>query len=346
MHHQETRESGALPGPLRRGAALLFALLLLPGLAAQSHAAAGGEAAPAPAASTAHAAAGGEAAAAPAASAAASTTPAPFAPPPAPDYRVEAQIDWAAGLIAIDISLDLRQAGLRPPAGRLEAERMIERDLPGLLKDAVFTLAVDSHRLVADTVADGSIDINELLPLTAETRMRKAVYSPDFQGFRVSYDLPLLPVTGLYVRHSAPTRLRPLLGWSPTRAYTGLVIYATGLLPVHGENVADRLRPCLFPRIWDEDMNLLFDRNIVAPAALRAGGPVAYGTGAGLLPAGRVGNDPLKIAALEVFGDLRTDLVISREDARRLLSLPANRELLAAGRVFIALDTPATRMSY
>jgi hypothetical protein len=261
-------------------------------------------------------------------------------------YRVEARTDWGKQSLEISIELNLGITGLRPPAGRLEAERMIERDLPGLLKEAVFSLPVDSHRLVEDSIADGSIDITRLLPIADEARLLSSVFSADFQTFRTVWNLPLEPIIALYVRHAAPFPLRPLLGWSPTRTWTGIVIDATGLLPVHGEAVEDRLRACLFPRVWDEDMRLLLDRNTVAPEALRLSGPVAYGSSIGEPPLERGGADPLTITARELFGEFRTDVVISREDARRILSSPENRALLAAGRVYLAVDAPVTSLAY
>jgi hypothetical protein len=54
----------------------------------------------------------------------------------------------------------------------------------------------------------------------------------------------------------------------------------------------------------------------------------------------RVGDEPLKILAYEVFGTLRTDLVITRDDALRLLSRPENVRLITEGRVVIVCDVP------
>ena len=52
----------------------------------------------------------------------------------------------------------------------------------------------------------------------------------------------------------------------------------------------------------------------------------------------RVGFDPLRIKARKVYGHLRTDPVISREDALKILSVPENLKLLQEGKVVILLD--------
>ena len=47
----------------------------------------------------------------------------------------------------------------------------------------------------------------------------------------------------------------------------------------------------------------------------------------------RVGADPLRISAKQIFGHNRTDLVISDDDALRIFSVPQNAELLKNGKI-------------
>jgi hypothetical protein len=253
-------------------------------------------------------------------------------------YAVESLLDWERLALTLRIRLDLMAAGLRLPAGRLEAERMIDRDLPNLAKEAIFALAVDSRRDVADTVADGSLDVNDLLALSKSARRVEASLSRDMRSFEAVFEFSVLDISSLYIRHSAAIPLEEPLAWAPSRPYTGLVIYAKGELPVHGEKVRDRLKPCLFARIYDEDMNPILDRNVVDPSALRAGGELAYTSAPSGAVGSRAGDDPARIIAIGLFGENRTDIVISREDARRFLSRPENREALRQGRVLVVFD--------
>jgi hypothetical protein len=82
-------------------------------------------------------------------------------------------------------------------------------------------------------------------------------------------------------------------------------------------------------------MGLVLDRSMVLPEALAKGGVLGYASAIGVEAGSRVGADPLRVMALQLFGDGRTDYVISRDDALRILSSPGNRELLRQGRVVV-----------
>ncbi len=258
---------------------------------------------------------------------------------PASPYTTAAELRWDSLSLTARISLDLRAAGIRMPAGRTEAENMIERDLPGLLQDTVFQIPVDSYRTVGDTLADGTLSINDLLGLIRSLARRESAFSPDFRRFSAVYELPLTNIASLYVRHSRPYELAAPLEYVPARPYSGIVIYAKGELPVHGEHVQARAVPCLFPRIFDERMNTILERNLVSPEAIHRWGLVGYTDDleAAALEE-RTGDNPLRIAASAVFGTSRTDLVISREEALRILALPENRALLREGRIVVVID--------
>jgi hypothetical protein len=252
-------------------------------------------------------------------------------------------VDWAARVLRIDVELDMAAAGLRLPEGRLEAERRLEKDVPGLAKDAVFAVQVDSYRSIEDTVADGSLDPGALVGLAALARVESSSFSKDLRRFLTTYALSLDAVTSLFLTGAQPSPIRQPLESMPTRAYTGIVVYAKGSLPVHGEAVEGKASPCLFPRIYDTDMNLLLDRSLVLPEALSGqdgggGGVLGYASALGVEAGARVGADPMRVMAVELFGDRRTDYVVSRQDALRILSSPGNRELLRRGRVVVVLD--------
>jgi hypothetical protein len=258
-------------------------------------------------------------------------------------YRVASETIWERLVLSLRIELDLAAAGLRLPQGRLEAERMIERDLPSLAKDPVFALTVDSYRSVGQTVADGTIDVTELLGVARLARRAEAAFSKDMRLFIAVYEFPILGIASLYVRHSAAAPLPAALAFRASRPYSGVVIYAKGELPVHGEGVEAKLVPCLFPKVFDDEMEIVLDRNALSPEALSERGPVGYASSAEGSRE-RIGDDPLRIMAEAAFGTNRTDLVISRDDVSKILALPENRELVRQGRVLIVLDLfpPAT----
>ena len=259
----------------------------------------------------------------------------------APPYTVHASVDWAARELSVEVSLDLAAAGLRMPSGRIEAERLIDRDLPGILAGLVLDLPVDSYRDVADCVDDGTLDESDLLGFGGEAVEQGSSFSRDMRSFIARYELPLHAIAGIFVRHRTPVSPEAPLEWRATRAYTGIVIYADSGLAVHGERVSDLARPCLFPRIYDDAMKLLLEKNGVAPDAIAAWGEVGYAKAASvrdgsLLP--RLGESPLMIDATALFGTDRTDLIIPADEAMKILASPENRALLAAGKVVIVID--------
>ncbi|HET7838653.1 MAG TPA: hypothetical protein VFL04_02750, partial [Rectinemataceae bacterium] len=187
-------------------------------------------------------------------------------------YSVDARVSWETRLLQVKVRLDMQAAGIRLPAGRLEAERMIERDLPGLAKDPVFALRVDSRRSVADAVEDGSLEVTELLRIADAARRTEASFTKDMKAFSATYEIPLDAIGAMFVQHSTPAAFPAASAWAPSRPFTGIVIYAKGELPVHGEARSAQLAPCLFPRIFDESMELVLGPALVDPEVLRSRG--------------------------------------------------------------------------
>jgi hypothetical protein len=266
----------------------------------------------------------------------------PVAPAARSIYAVSSRVDWKARVLYVDVELDLRAAGLKMPEGRLEAQRRLEHDFPGLAKDAVFALQADSHRTVEAAVADGSLEAGKLVALSGFARLERSSFSKDMKDFLATYALGLEAVASPFLSGARPTSIRAPLEARPARDYSGIVIYAKGRLPVHGEGVEGSATPCLFPRVYDGEMRLLLDKSVVAPEILAlggsAGGVLGYASALGIEAGERVGGDPLRIMAKELFGDARCDYVISQEDALRILSSPGNRELLRQGKVVVVLD--------
>lgn len=253
-------------------------------------------------------------------------------------YSVESSVDWKARILKVRVTLDLGAAGLRLPAGRLEAERMTLRDLPALSKDALFAVRVDSMRDVRRTITEGTLPAEMILSLPKAARLASSSLTKDLRGYRADYELPLDTVAGLYTSGAYPAPMTAPIDAVPTRDYSGIVIYAKGELPVHGEGLRARAAPCLFPRIYDQTMRLILDKTMTSPETLASGGMLAYSDGIDVESWSRVGGDPLRVMALEVFGEGRTDYVISREDAQKILSSAANRELLRLGKIVVVLD--------
>jgi hypothetical protein len=251
-----------------------------------------------------------------------------------------AELDWVAGTIRAYIAIDIVQAGIRLPSGRAEAERVIARMAPSLVKDAVLAVQVDSYRSVLDGINDGSLEASALNAFLEGGTRLKAVMSQDLRRLETEYRWELPALARLFARHSAPLDLPLATSYVPSRPYSGIIIYLQDELPVRGEQLEGSAQPCLLPSLYDDEMNLIMDRKRIEQPALINRLPVAYAFRLDdpVIEA-RAGGDPLRIMASALFGSSRTDAVIPRSEALKILADPANRELVRQGRVvFVILE--------
>ena len=259
-------------------------------------------------------------------------------------YSVASHIDWKRRVLVIDISLDFKKAGLALPEGRLTAARLVSRDLSGLAKDSLFSIPLDSEGRIGDRILSGDLGIEAILSLAGALVHVDDAMSGDLLTFRSRWELPLSRAAALFVDWKQKRPLPEPLGWTASRAYTGIIIYADAPLPVYGERgVTATLSRCLFPRIFDEAMGTVMNRWVVEPEVLTDQGPLGYIGRRSADDEARVGDDPLLIRAVGLFGIRRTDLIISSADAARILADPANRDLVANGRILVVVprDPPS-----
>lgn len=259
-------------------------------------------------------------------------------------YGSAATVDWPRGVLVVEASLDLYAAGIRLPSGRSEAERLLDGAAPDMAMQAALSINLDSYRTVGDALGDGSLDPGDMRRYLEGYRRVSLNLSVDSGRLLASYEWSLPALSALFVRHSVPVTQRAVDRYAPTRAYSGIVVYAKGGYPLRGEHRQGTMSPCLYPRIYDLDMETVLERNLMDPAALRAWGSVGYAFSLDD-PAveRRAGSDPLRVIPTEVFGSRRTDAVISREDALRILASPENRELIRQGRVVFVIDPPPAK---
>jgi hypothetical protein len=259
-------------------------------------------------------------------------------------YRVTSDIDWGRRVLVIDISLDFKKAGLALPEGRLTAERMVARDLPGLAKEPLFALPLDSEGRLGERVIAGEIPVEAILGLAHRLTPISGAMSRDMLSFRSKWEMPLSAAAALVVTWKQVNAIPPPLDWAASKTYTGIVIYADRPLPVHGERgVVGTVHRSLFPRIFDDNMGIVMDRWVVDPKVLVESGPLGYVTQRTADDEVRVGDEPLLVRATGLFGVDRSDILINPVDAARILSDPADRELFAQGRVIVVV--PRDRMA-
>jgi hypothetical protein len=258
------------------------------------------------------------------------------------ELNVSRQVDWAHGRIVLEITRALDPSTQSLVRAKADAETELEQRLPGTIAEAVGPLTVDSSHSLSDYFAADPGMYARLTDVALRARRTDLFLTPDFSALVARYEIPFFGDEGiaapLFPAKANPVRRR--LGDVITRAYTGILIFAQGDQSAGGTALPVRARPALFPRIWDEQMSLVLDKGMCAPESLARWGMVGYSRSIDDPAADlRVGNLPLRLAARRVFGDKDTDVVISVDGARQILSLPENIALLREGKIMIVYDS-------
>jgi hypothetical protein len=243
-------------------------------------------------------------------------------------------VDWTSSDFISELMLDVEAAGINMPSGRNAATTKINTNLPALEKDPLLSLFADSAYSIGDMVLQNAITFENISKVMIEGKKKPGVLSSNMKTMTVNHSFSLKEISALLVKHNAPYSPNIPIETVSSRPYSGIIIDARGLLAVQGEFVDSEAYPCLFPKIWDENMDLLYEKNMTYSEVAKTQGIVNYAWSDDESSYQHiVGKDPLRISARKVFGANRTDPVISRTDALKILSVPENLQLLKEGKV-------------
>ena len=251
----------------------------------------------------------------------------------------QSTVDWTKPAFFSTAELNISESNIILPSGRGAANTILETKIPLLIKDPLLSLPVDSSKKLGDTVLQDTLSLEEITKIIQDGKKTAPVYSNENDSIIINHTIKLNDISSKLVKHSFPYKPESPIEKTASRVYTGIIIDARGILPVQGEFVTSTGNPCLFPKVWNEDMELIYEKNIENSKTAKEKGIVSYHWSSDEnLYRDRIGNDPLRITAKKIFGINRTDPVISNKDALKILSLDENRELLKQGRVIILLD--------
>ncbi len=257
------------------------------------------------------------------------------------EYHSEASIDWSGGEFLLDIWVE--SPDRLTPHTRYTIEQTVQEDLPGIFMNAVQSIGVDSRFDVKDAIRRDLRMLDRLKLLVPRGIKRAAHYVRGMGSVYIRYAFPLYGEQGLvasFVSHRQPYPLRRILGFVPVGNFTGIVIYAKGAYPLYGKEQNGNLEQCLFPRIYDENMEIVLEKERCDPQSLIERGMVAYTSDLDLRPfSARIGPYPVYVSARGIFGVNNRDILIPKESAERLLASPVTRRLLTQGRVLIIMDS-------
>jgi hypothetical protein len=266
---------------------------------------------------------------------------------------ITGSVAWETMEISAKVELKLQSAGIKLPTGRAQAEELIATEYPRLVRPTILSIPVDSSSTVKDLIDRGEFTLRNVGNIALSARRVPPALSPDLASLTTSFTIDLTRIGADLIRHSRPADiirpLRPL----PAAAYTGIIIMADEPLPIRGRNAESLALPCLFPKVWDTEMNLIYQRNMMTTETALKTGMVRYVTESSVFrptPSGLspelealVGNNPMRIFARGVYGIRPTDPIIDRQDALVILSSDDNLRLLREGRVALMLNEAVLR---
>jgi hypothetical protein len=260
---------------------------------------------------------------------------------------IQGSVEWDRMEIDVTVALDLSAAGLRIPSGRSRAEEQIGTEYPRLIRPFLLSLPMDSSGTLGDMINRGELPPSAVNDFARSARQVPPALSADLASMSSRYTINMHTIGAALIRHRRPVEIPRTLTPVPAAAYTGIIIIADTELPVHGRNTQALPLPCFFPKIWDTEMNLLFERNMIESGIGKTNGMVRYISETSLFrptPSGLegdlldlVGPHPLRILARGVFGSRPTDPIIDREDALLIISSEENRRLLREGKIALVL---------
>lgn len=248
-------------------------------------------------------------------------------------------INWLNPDFSSKVLIDIKKSGIKLPSGRNTALNSLVLNTPLLIKDAILSIPVDSSSNLSDIVLMDEITLEQLTDIIEDGKHNSGVFLNDKNAFSLDHKLSINSISSLLIKHHQPYKPKTPIDMVSSREYTGIIIDARGVLDVQGEFVKDHGKPCLFPKIWDETMELIYEKNMTDSTYAHTKGIVTYAyANDESTYKERIGDDPLRISARKIFGVYRTDPVISRNDALKILSVQHNLDLLKQGKVVILLD--------
>jgi hypothetical protein len=254
------------------------------------------------------------------------------------------QIDWDNGAILLNVFCTaVTTTGSFSPKVRHDAERVVIYRLPTIALDALSNIIVDSANTISNYYEQDSSLRQRLNDYVLTAQLTNSQFTTDFKTIRLDYSFAFYGEKGLFALftyHKAPFPLYHTLGQTITSsAFTGIVIYAKGEHAAYGKQGKVKLAPSFFPRLYDEEMNLILGKEMCDPEAVKKWGLVAVTTSLDLAPyTARIGAFPMKIMLRKVYGINNTDLIISMENAAQLLTVKQNKELLRQGKIVIIYE--------
>jgi len=247
---------------------------------------------------------------------------------------IKTEMNWASGRLGVLATQALGSNML--PKSHPRALATLERRLPALLIENIGNLPWDRFGNLEEYIRRVPSSMDSIERLAESLNREWSRISEDRKVVEAFYTLDLtellpefFPVAGELGFPGDP------IGWIPIPEddWSGIVIYVPGNMRVWGTGTTSPPRPALYARVLSDDLTVLSD------PAKNESGFLSYHSVANrdeIVPL--VGRRPYRTMARGLYGEFPCDIVLSDEDAGRILASVSGREALLTGRIVILLD--------
>jgi hypothetical protein len=251
------------------------------------------------------------------------------------------RVDWQKGTFILTVGYRSVQAEKPLPEQRSKAEAAIRRHLPTLFVEEISKVKIDSRRSIAEAIVESPALAAEFQKLSAAGKIVSSHFTAGLFEFQRIYHYDLYPqIASLFITHTRSSSQTEELTYVAGGRYSGIVIYVNDPLEIFGTHTKGSLEPAIFPRVYNENTDLLIDMRMLDPEALKIKGMLRYYHTSQLdAIQSRVGEVPMYVHASALFGVHASDLLVSRRAARKIKSSRHTLSLIKDGKIAIVSET-------
>lgn len=246
-------------------------------------------------------------------------------------------VDWENNRIELNVKSPLNIKHSTLSTARMKSETWIDDNLTNIFFKNILDIPVDSLNSVSMTINKNPDTYYLLDNLSESLEPDYSRLTTNLEYLETKYSFPIYPdFASVFYKSTTHREAVKNLDHIEYGKYTGLIIYVPKELPLYRKDKNGVLTKVLFPKIYDDEMNLILDFTMVEPQFIKKWGVALYGTSFDeSLYQERVGISPLRVVAKGLFGKNNSDIIISKEEADKLTGSIQNIKILSQARILI-----------
>lgn len=255
------------------------------------------------------------------------------------DPKIKYSFNWKNQQLEIMVESYLNDLNKPLPSLKHSIESNLKQKLPYILLDGIELITINSSTTGENFIKQHPNIITSILNLSSEVVKVSSLFTDNFKILNTKYTLDIYPhIAEIFIPHTRTSKLYPILDFIPSSDFTGIIIYVDRKLSMYGKQSMGSFNQSLFPKIFDEKLNLIIGPLMVDPEIIRESGTIGYQELYDTIDLERTGLNPLKLKARGIFGINNTDLLISARDADKILSRQNNLDLIKQGKILIIFN--------